>query len=66
MTPAIPTTDHDEGAPPLHVRDVGHLVRVLIDGRRWAMMSPGDPVAKILLGIEPETAPTPSTKRPPQ
>jgi hypothetical protein len=45
MIPITETTDHDQGPPPLHVGDVGHLARVLIDGSRWAMMSPGDLIA---------------------
>ncbi len=52
----IPTTDFDAGPAPLVVGDVTHLARVLIDGRRWAMMPPGDMIAAFLLGIDGEGA----------
>ncbi len=52
MIPITETTDHDQGPPPLHVGDVGHLAQVLIDAHRWAMMPPGDPIAERLVDGE--------------
>ena len=54
MIPPTETTDHDAGAPPLHMPPLGVLVPVLIDGRCWALLLPGDQVAEILLGTELE------------
>ena len=48
----IPTTDHDQGPPPLAVGNVDHLARVLLDGHRWALLPPGDPIAAYLLDGE--------------
>ncbi len=45
----IETTDHDQGSPPLHSGSGGVLIPVLIDGRRWAMVPPGDPIADHLV-----------------
>ena len=49
-----PTTDHDAGLPPLYSGPVGALVAVRLDGRRWAVMPPGDPVADHLINMERE------------
>ena len=51
MDSAIETTDHDEGVPPLYGAPLGALVPVLIDGRRWIVLPPGDPIAAHL--VEP-------------
>ncbi len=57
MTPApIPTTDHDQGAPPLYTGSGGALVPVLLDRYCWALLLPGDQLAEMLLGTEPEAA----------
>ncbi len=48
------TTDHDCGLPPLYSGPVGALVAVRLDGRRWAMVPPGDPVADHLINMEQE------------
>ena len=49
MAAMIETTDHDQGSPPLYSGPVGALVAVLLDGHRWAMVPPGDPVAAHLV-----------------
>ena len=41
----IPTTDHDQGPPPLWGAPLGVLVPILLDGYRWVMIPPGDPIA---------------------
>ena len=48
----IPTTDHDAGPPPLYGAPHSVLVPVLIDGHRWAMIPPGDPIAAYLVGAK--------------
>ncbi len=45
----IPTTDHDQGQPPLYSGPVGALVAVRLDGHRWAMVPPGDPTADVVI-----------------
>ncbi len=45
----IPTADHDQGPPVLYSGPVGALATVRLDGHRWAMMPPGDPVADHLI-----------------
>ena len=52
----IPTTDHDAGPPPLIVGDVDQLACVLLDRHCWALLLPGDQIAELLLGTEPEVA----------
>ncbi len=49
MAAVIPTTDPDQGPPPLYSGRVGALVAVRLDDRRWAMVPPGDPVADHLV-----------------
>ena len=57
MTAAIPTADHDAGLPPLIVGEVDHLVQVLVDGRRWALVLPGDAIVEHLVdGEAPDVA----------
>ena len=57
MNPApILTIDHDEGLPLLYMPAAGFLVPVLLDGYRWALLPPGDQIAELLLGTEPEVA----------
>ena len=41
----IPTQDHDQGPAPLYSGPVGALAVICIDGHRWAMMPPGDPLS---------------------
>ncbi len=53
----IPTTDHDAGPPPLYGVPLGVLVPVLLDGRRWAVLPPGDPLVDHLAAIEAEGEP---------
>ena len=68
MTP-IPTTDHDQGPPPLYGAPLGVLVLVLVDGRRWALLPPGDPLVDHLAIIEVEgesCPPSLQSKRPPR
>ncbi len=48
----IPTTNHDAGPPPLYSGPVGALMAVRFDGRRWAMVPPGDPVAAHLVDVD--------------
>ena len=45
----ITTADHDAGPPPLYGAPLGVLVPVLIDGHRWAVLPPGDPIATYLV-----------------
>ncbi len=55
MTPTpIPTTDHDQGLPPLYGAPHGVLVPVLLDGRCWALLPPGDPLVDHPAAIEAE------------
>ena len=49
-----PTADHDANLPPLYSGPVGTLVAVRLDGRRWVVMPPGDPVADHLADHEME------------
>ena len=49
----IPTADHDAGPPPLYGDPFGFLVPVMIDGHRWVVLPPGDPIAEHL--VEPGT-----------
>ena len=49
----IETTDHDAGPPPLHCTPHSFLVPVLLDGRRWVMVPPGDAITQHLVGTEP-------------
>ena len=46
------TTDHDAGPPPLYSGSGGVLVPVLLDGHRWALLPPGDPVAAYVVDRE--------------
>ena len=46
----IPTADHDAGPPPLYSGPLGVLAPVLLDGHRWAVLPPGDPIAGHLMG----------------
>ena len=48
----IETTDHDACLPPLYSGPGGVLVPVLLDGHRWALLPPGDPVAVHLIDGE--------------
>ena len=48
----IPTADHDAGPPPLYGALLGVLVFVLLDGHRWVMIPPGDPISARLVGAE--------------
>ena len=48
----IPTADHDAGPPPIYGAPFGVLVPVLLDGHRWVMNPPGDPIAARLVGAE--------------
>ncbi len=50
----VPTADHDEGLSPLYGAPLGVLVPVLIDGLRWAVLPPGDPLVDHLAAIEAE------------
>ena len=50
----IPTTDHDQGQPPLHSGRVGALATVRLDGHRWTVLPPGDPVADHLVDHQME------------
>ena len=52
MTAITETTDHDAGLPPLILPAIGFLVPVLLDGHRWAMVPPGDPIAQHLVDGE--------------
>jgi hypothetical protein len=45
------TTDHDCGPAPLHMPPLGVLVPTLIDGHRWAVLPPGDPIADRLVDV---------------
>ncbi len=56
MIPATATTDHDEGLPPLCCGHLGVLVPVLLDSHAWALLLPGDQIAELVLGTEPEAA----------
>ncbi len=53
----ISTTDHDAGPPPHCCAPHGVLVPVLLDGRRWAVLLPGDPLVDHLAAIEAEGEP---------
>lgn len=50
----IPTADHDANVPPLFLPPLGVLVPVLLDGHRWIVAPPGDPVAEFLLDRDME------------
>ncbi len=54
MTPAIETTDHDQGPPPLYCGSGGFLVPIMLDGHRWALLPPGDPVVAHLVNHDVE------------
>lgn len=57
MAVMIPITDHEAGPPPLYGAPLGVLVPVLIDGHRWAVLPPGDPLVDHLAAIEAEGGP---------
>ncbi len=62
----IPTTGHDAGQSPLYSGLGGALIAVLINGHRWAMTLPGDPIADVVMEAALTSERAPGSNRPPR